>query len=496
MAKNSKKLIIPRVVKGFSDISKDQLDYLRNMINKLRNIYQQYGFDEIETPMFEYTEVLGKFLPDSDRPNDGVFSLQDEDEQWLSLRYDLTAPLARYVAENFERLPKPYKSYRYGWVFRNEKAGPDRYRQFLQFDADIVGTANMLADAEICMMAADALIQLDINRANFNIRVNNRKILDGILQQIGITADVKNDTKLTILRAIDKLDKFGIEGVKLLLAEGRMDESGDFTKGAELAPQAIDKILAYLNCNKFSQEEILHQLSLIVGDSAIGQEGIEELKIIQTIVNSAGYSDCIKIDPSIVRGLEYYTGPVFEATLEGDIPNEDGQIVVFGSIGGGGRYDGLIDRFRSDSVPATGFSIGISRLLQALKNLRLLGKINHKELVVVAVMDKDLESLKIYQNIVQKLRSANIASELYVGSAGLKAQMKYADKRGAACIILQGTNEREKGVVEIKDLVTGLKLSEQITSHNEWKELRPAQITIKYDKIIPAVKDILDKVNK
>ena len=217
------------------------------MIAKIGEVYALYGFEAVETPFVEYTDALGKFLPDQDRPNEGVFSFKDDDEQWLSLRYDLTAPLARYVAENYDRLPKPYRSYRAGWVFRNEKPGPGRFRQFMQFDADTVGSASPAADAEICMMAADCLEALGIARGDYVIKVNNRKVLDGVMEAIGLGGAENAGRRLTVLRAIDKLDRLGVEGVRLLLGAGRKDESGDFTKGAGLDAAAIEQVLALLN---------------------------------------------------------------------------------------------------------------------------------------------------------------------------------------------------------------------------------------------------------
>ena len=204
------------------------------MLETIRKVYELYGFEPVETPAFEYTDALGKFLPDQDRPNEGVFSFQDDDEQWLSLRYDLTAPLARYVAENFDHLPKPYRSYRAGYVYRNEKPGPGRFRQFMQFDADTVGSASMAADAEICMMAADTMEALGVPRSGYIVKVNNREVLDGVLEAIGLGGEANLGQQLTVLRAIDKLDRLGEGGVRLLLGPGRKDESGDFTRGAGL----------------------------------------------------------------------------------------------------------------------------------------------------------------------------------------------------------------------------------------------------------------------
>ncbi len=342
--------------RGFVDREARDIAAADAMMAKIREVYALYGFEAVETPFVEYTQALGKFLPDLDRPNEGVFSFQDDDEQWLSLRYDLTAPLARYVAENYERLPKPYRSYRAGWVFRNEKPGPGRFRQFMQFDADTVGSSSPAADAEICMMAADCLEALGIKRGDYVVKYSSRKVLDGVLATIGLDGQENAGRRLTVLRAIDKLDRLGGEGVRLLLGAGRKDESGDFTKGAGL-------------------------------DAGSGRTGFERgfartaacraLKAMRAcwssrrsvaLLESAGYgADRVRPDMSVVRGLEYYTGPVFEAELTFEVKDEAGRPVRFGSVGGGGRYDGLVARFRPEPVPATGFSIGVSRLLAALR---------------------------------------------------------------------------------------------------------------------------------
>lgn len=482
---------IARVPRGFVDRTSAELHAAEKMMSVIRNVYELYGFEAVETPIFEYTDALGKFLPDQDRPNAGVFSIQDDDEQWMSLRYDLTAPLARYFAENFESLPKPYRSYRVGWVFRNEKPGPGRFRQFMQFDADTVGTPTVAADAEICMMAADTMERLGIDRGDYVVRVNNRKILDGVLELVGLQGDNNAEKRLTVLRAIDKLDKFGPEGVKLLLGKGRLDESGDFTKGAELSDEAIAKVLSFINAGAENGKATLDNLAKVVEGSSRGKEGVEELQDMLALFTASGYEKRIKIDPSVVRGLEYYTGPVFEVELLFDVVNEDGQKVVFGSVGGGGRYDGLVSRFRSEPVPATGFSIGVSRLMTALKNLGKLDLDEKRGPVVVLVMDKDRTSLKRYQNMVSQLRNAGIRSELYVGGSGMKAQMKYADRRHAPCVIIQGSQERAENQVQIKDLVEGARLSAEIEDNKTWRESRPAQITVDENKMVDAVKEIL-----
>src|SRR6202522_4236220 len=232
--------------RGLIDRGPGDIAAAEAMMAKIRGVYELYGFEAVETPFIEYTEALGKFLPDLDRPNEGVFSFKDDDEQWLSLRYDLTAPLARYVAEHYEKLPKPYRSYRAGWVFRNEKPGPGRFRQFMQFDADTVGASSPAADAEICMMAADCLEALGVKRGDYVIKVNNRKVLDGVMEAIGLGGSENAGRRLTVLRAVDKFDRLGVKGVEALLSQGRKDDSGDFTKGANLSSEQISPLLRLL----------------------------------------------------------------------------------------------------------------------------------------------------------------------------------------------------------------------------------------------------------
>ncbi|OYR07956.1 histidine--tRNA ligase [Brucella grignonensis] len=481
-----------RLPRGFVDRVPDDLRATEKMTATIREVYDLYGFEPVETPLIEYTDALGKFLPDQDRPNEGVFSFQDDDEQWLSLRYDLTAPLARFVAENYESLPKPYRSYRNGWVFRNEKPGPGRFRQFMQFDADTVGAPNVSADAEMCMMMADTVERLGIQRGDYVIRVNNRKVLDGVLEAIGLEGDENAGKRLNVLRAIDKLDKFGVEGVRLLLGKGRLDESGDFTKGALLDDAAVEKVLAFTSAGGVNGAETIANLQAVVAGNAKGEEGVKELADMEALFDAGGYEGRVKIDPSVVRGLEYYTGPVFEAELLFDVTNEDGQKVVFGSVGGGGRYDGLVSRFRGEPVPATGFSIGVSRLMTALKNL---GKLDVSDVVgpvVVLVMDKDAASLGRYQKMVSDLRQSGIRAEMYVGGSGMKAQMKYADRRDAPCVIIQGSQERDAGEVQIKDLIEGKRISAEIEDNATWRESRPAQVTVKEEGIVEAVREILE----
>jgi histidyl-tRNA synthetase len=514
-----------RLPRGLADRAPTEIAATRRMTETIRKVYELYGFEPVETPMIEYTDALGKFLPDQDRPNEGVFSFQDDDEQWLSLRYDLTAPLARYVADNFDTLPKPYRSYRAGYVYRNEKPGPGRFRQFMQFDADTVGSSSMAADAEICMMAADTMEALGIPRGSYVVKVWNRKLLDGMMDAFLELRDAPPEKRLTVLRAIDKSDRLGMKGVQLLLGEGRKDDSGDFTKGAGLTPSANNVITIssslgttaplppfvfsnqvlspsalenFESCSKFpfnftyfrqNTKELVQHTG--VGDiPAPTQAGLAELDELSRLISEAGYEDRIKIDPSVVRGLEYYTGPVYEIELTLPIIGDDGKPVRFGSVGGGGRYDGLVSRFRVEPVPATGFSIGVSRLLAALMQIGTVDAKPEPGPVIVTVFDKD--RLADYQRMASTLRQAGVRAELYLGSGKFGPQMKYADRRRSPCVVIQGTDEKQKGEVQIKDLIVGAELAGLSKERDDYlKKQADAQFAVPEDQLVDAVRKVL-----
>jgi histidyl-tRNA synthetase len=420
-----------------------------------------------------------------------VFSFQDDDEQWLSLRYDLTAPLARYVAENFDTLAKPYRSYRYGWVFRNEKPGPGRFRQFMQFDADTIGSASPAADAEMCMMAADTMEALGIPRGAYVVKVNNRKVLDGVLEGIDLGGEANAGRRLTVMRAIDKLDRLGEDGVRLLLGPGRKDESGDFTKGAGLQTDAIDRVLASISPRKGSNEQIVGDLTQTCGQA--GNDGLSELSAIASLLGASGYDESrVVVDPSVVRGLEYYTGPVFEVELLLETKDEKGRPVRFGSVGGGGRYDGLVSRFRSEPVPATGFSVGVSRLLAALVHLKKIDTKAETGPVVVTTLDQEPARLADYQRMVATLRAAGIRAELYLGKGKFGPQMKYADKRNAPCVVIQGSDEKQKGEVQIKDLVLGAEIAGLSKDRDDYLQKQAeAQFAVPEAQLVEAVRKVL-----
>ncbi len=494
MSKKNKKPLRPKArrPRGFEDKSADVIRAEAKLIAAAFSVYDSHGFEPLQTPAFEYADVLGKFLPDEDRPNTGVFALRDDDEQWMSLRYDLTAPLARYVAENFDALAKPYRRYQAGSVYRNEKPGPGRFREFVQCDADSVGAPGAAADAEMIMLAADVMRAVGLKEGQYQVRVNNRKLLDGILESAGVSNTEEGAIqRLQVLRAIDKLDRLGSDGVEALLGEGREDESGDYTKGAGLAPSAIKSVLGFTTASSDDRGKTISNLEKLVGNSERGLSGCQELTDIDTILNSVGIGpDRVAFDTSIVRGLGYYTGPVFEVELLTDIKDRKGRPVQIGSIGGGGRYDDLVSRFRGQAVPATGFSFGVSRLLSALERLGALEN-KSRPPVFISVFDRSL--LGEYFRMAEDIRAAGIRAEVYVGTGNITKQMKYADRRGAQIAIIMGEDEHARGEVTIKDLVLGAEMAKAISSNEEWKSSRPAQQSVAKDQMIKVIKSILEK---
>ncbi|WP_265501684.1 histidine--tRNA ligase [Paracoccus beibuensis] len=476
--------------KGFRDYFGADVTERKAMLDRIAAIYHRHGFDPLETSAVETVEALGKFLPDVDRPNAGVFAWQEEavpgggSGDWLALRYDLTAPLARVAAQFRNDLPSPYRRYAMGPVWRNEKPGPGRFRQFYQCDADTVGSASVAADAEICGMLADALEAVGIARGDYLVRINNRKVLNGVLE----AAEVREDQAADVLRQIDKFDKVGRDGVLALLTVGRTDDSGARIEGVGLSEAQAAPVLAFLTSKSADNMATLANLAAAVGGSAVGAEGVDELSQMADMLAAMGVAeDRAVIDPSVVRGLGYYTGPVFEAELTFEILDEKGRKRQFGSVAGGGRYDGLVERFTGQKVPATGVSIGVDRLLAALRAKGLAGA-EARGPVVVTVMDRD--RMSDYQAMAADLRAADIRAEVYLGNPkNFGNQLKYADKRGAPVAIIQGADEAQRGVVQVKDLALGAKIAAE-ASVEEWKS-QPAQTEVPRTGLVAEVRRIL-----
>ena len=523
--------------KGFRDYMGAEVAQRQHMLTQIAGVYHAYGFDALETSAVETVEALGKFLPDVDRPNEGVFAWE-EDKDWLALRYDLTAPLARVYAQHRNDLPTPYRRYAMGPVWRNEKPGPGRFRQFYQCDADTVGSGSVAADAEICAMLSDTLEVVGIPRGDYVIRVNNRKVLNGVLEVAGLSGDDKASERGIVLRAIDKLDRLGPDGVRALLGEGRKDESGDYTKGAGLGSLQIEKIMGFVDSyskvsEKLSKEasnaeaegdedraqqltgarysvdgafaesemrlqygkfrpiwniRVVDHLRELVGSSNTGFQGVEELNTMLELLIASGHCDSrLLIDPSVVRGLGYYTGPVFEAELTFEVLDDKGRPRNFGSVAGGGRYDDLVKRFTGQEVPATGVSIGVDRLLAAL---HAKGRLDTAAVgpVVVTVMDR--ARMADYQTMVAELRTAGIRAEVYLGNPkNFGNQLKYADKRASPVAIIAGGDEFDAGKVQIKDLILGAQIA-QSASADEWKD-RPQQFEVARSEMVAKVREIL-----
>ncbi|SMY05985.1 histidine--tRNA ligase [Flavimaricola marinus] len=490
MAKDKPRRPKAETPKGFRDYFGAEVTERSAMLAKIAEVYHRYGFDALETSGVETVEALGKFLPDVDRPNEGVFAWE-EDKDWLALRYDLTAPLARVYAQHRNDLPTPYRRYAMGPVWRNEKPGPGRFRQFYQCDADTVGAPSVAADAEICAMLSDVFESLGLG-GDYVVKVNNRKVLNGVMEVAGVL-DPSDPDKFAhergiVLRAIDKLDRLGLDGVRQLLGEGRKDESGDFTKGAGLGAEQAEVVMGFMQARQSTGQATLQRLTELVSGSETGKAGVSELETIATLLDAQGYGpDRIEIDPAVVRGLGYYTGPVFEAELTFQIEDEKGRPRNFGSVAGGGRYDDLVKRFTGQEVPATGISIGVDRLLAALHAKGRLGQTAQGP-VVVTVMDRD--RMADYQTMVSELRNAGIRAEVYLGNPkNFGNQMKYADKRGSPIAIIEGGDEKERGVVQIKDLILGAKIAESATVE-EWKD-RPSQYEVSRGDLVAKVQEIL-----
>ena len=477
--------------RGFEDRPADVLRAEAALVRKAFAVYDSFGFEPLQTPAFEYADALGKFLPDDDRPNTGVFALQDDDEQWLSLRYDLTAPLARYVAEHYDQLPKPFRRYQSGSVFRNEKPGPGRFREFVQCDADTVGAGGAVADAEMIMLAAEVGRAAGLDDSQYAVRVNNRKLLDGILESSGVPdTEAGAQQRLHVLRSIDKLDRLGAEGVEALLGEGREDDSGAFVEGAGLDPAGIRAVLGFTTTSDPDRAATLATLEGLVGGSERGRQGVAELRQIHELLEATGFgSERVSFDTSVVRGLGYYTGPVFELELLADIRDRKGRPVRIGSIGGGGRYDDLVSRFRGQPVPATGFSFGVSRFVSALERMEALEQ-GAQPPVLITVFDKAL--LPDYFRLAARLRAEGLRAEVFTGSGNVTKQLKYADRRGARFAVLMGEDEAKAGTVTVKNLVLGAEMAKAIETNAEWKSTRPAQETIPQDALARYLRDAVD----
>ncbi|UCE23942.1 MAG: histidine--tRNA ligase [Candidatus Zixiibacteriota bacterium] len=472
MAKEKKQRVKPQVLKGFRDYPPAEEIAREQMIARVKEVFELMGFLPLQTASLESAEaLLGPHYDDESLAE--LFGFVGPEETAMALRYEFTLSLARYVASNPD-LPLPFRRYQYGNVWRVDKPGPGRFREFMQFDIDIVGTSNLLADAEIIAAMVTTFEHLGIR--NFEVRYSTRKILNGLIEYAGIPPDKAQD----VMRVIDKLERQGREAVVLELGPGRVDQSGDKIKGLALATDQIKQLENFLDVAETKGENALESAEKLLGNIVASEGGIADLRQIQSYLDSMQIDPSkVKIDLTIVRGLSYYTGPVFETSLL-DLPE-------YGAVFSGGRYDSLVDRFLGRSIPAVGSSIGIDRLLAALIELKALDFQQATSKVLVTVMDQ--ERLPDYLAILHDLRAEGIPSEIFSGDTkNLTKQIKYGDRVGIPYVVIAGSDEFEAGTITIKNLTDGREKAEKTADRKEWLKADEIQQTIPAGELIPFLK--------
>jgi len=454
---NKENKLVPGLPSGFEDRWNKKLILKKKLINIIENNFVKFGFEPLETPSFEISENIGSFLADGDGNSmSDVFSFKDGGKN-ITLRYDLSSPLARFVAQNNQELPLPYKRYAIQNVFRNEKAGNARYREFTQADCDIVGNVNPAqANAELCNLIASTLLSCGLKKEQFVVSISNRKIVQGLIEDLKIS----EDKKIKVMRAIDKLDKpgFGLRGVEDLLKKERVDSSGAVTRGADLTNDEATRIINFLKVKDL--KELKDNLK-----NPLSQEGIKQLEDLLEVASYGGYLDQIKTNFTIVRGLAYYDGFCVETNLKFKVTNNKGKEVDIGSICSGGQYNKLISRFKGVDIPGTGMSIGVDRLLFAMLQLDQI-KVDEKKPVIVCVMDG--KYLKNYYEILKVLRDNNINSEIFLDSKkNLGKQLTYANKKLCPIAVICGENEFKDNTITLKNLLGVKGENNQVTFPKE-----------------------------
>ena len=421
MAKGNR--IQPRLVKGMRDQLGRPLLARQQLIDTARAVFERFGYRPLETPVVEFAQTLtgSKAGETSQR----IFTWHhEEDAADLGLRFDLTVPLARYVAAN-PHMRRPFKRYQTGPVFRVDKPGAGRFREFVQFDIDVVGTPSMLADAEILVAMGEVLEALGLPA--YTIRWNHRGILNAALTRAGIAAKMST----AVIRVLDKEDKIGVEGVKLELGPGRVDEeSGAEIPGLELPREQIDSLMQFLDVEAEVDEALLAQIRGLLDGVKGADLALQQVDQLREYVTALGASqDRIRLAPRLARGMDYYTGPIFEATLD-DLPH-------YGSIMGGGRYNELVSRFSGEQLPAVGASIGVDRLLAAVEEARGQAATAGMTDVLVTTLDKSM--LSEYLKLVTELREGGLRAEVFLKpKARLGDQLKYASDWDIPFAVIMG----------------------------------------------------------
>jgi histidyl-tRNA synthetase len=464
----------PRVSRGLRDLLPDQMLARQSMIDTIRGVYELYGFVPLSTPAIEFLDVLSGSA--GQEAQQSIFRVTNPENEALGLRFDLTVPLARVVAQ-YAELPRPFRRYQVAPVWRADKPDKGRFREFTQFDLDSVGTESEIADTEILAGMADTLDKLGVGR--YLVRFSSRAMLNLLLDFAGIG----HEQGVDVFRVLDKLDKVGLDKVRLELAQGYKDESGDAIRGVGLTADQIDRIVQFLGIKADARRDVVAQLrDLFKGlEHAPGQ--IDVVERISNHLYALGYGDDkIALDLSIARGLAYYTGPVFEAILL-DAPQ-------FGSVFGGGRYDDLVMRFLGQAIPAVGASMGVDRLLSALAYLDRLDKRKATARVLITNMDHAL--VDDYLQMTWELRRAGIPTELYIGTAkGPGKQLKYADQYEIPLAILYGSNEKQQGLVTVKNMAVGRAKAGELGDRSAWIAQRPGQTTIPRAELVEGIRRLL-----
>lgn len=465
----------PRLSRGLRDLFCEPMLARQRMIDTIRGVYELYGFVPLGTPAVEYLDVLKGTA--GQETQQAIFRVENPEGEALGLRFDLTVPLARVVAQ-YHELPRPFRRYQVAQVWRADKPDRGRYREFFQFDLDSVGVESEIADTEIIAGMCDTLAALAVGP--FRVRYSSRGILDLLLA----AAAVPDGGGADVLRVLDKLEKVGLDKVKRELTTGYRDESGDTIKGLGLAAQQVARIEEFLGIRDDRRAAVIDRLREFFADLPGAAAEIDLVERISRQLAALGYGDDqVALDLSIARGLAYYTGPVFEAVLL-DAPQ-------FGSVFSGGRYDNLVTRFLGERVPATGASIGVDRLLAALVHLGKAGGRKSTAQVLVARIDRDLEGECLA--MTYELRRAGIPAELYLGTErGVGKQVKYADLTGIPIVLLYGSTEKERGIVTLKDMEVGRELAKQVDARREWLAQRPGQRAVPRAELIATVRAMLD----
>ncbi len=477
-------LVEPQTLKGYRDILPEELIFQTTVIEKIRAVLERYGFVPLDTPCVEYLSTLvGTGGEEADKD---LIRFKSKEGENVGLRYDLTVPFARLLAQYPEQLRLPFRRYQLAPVFRNDKPGEGRYRQFRQFDFDAAGSESPAVDAEIVAVMADIFGAVGLanttERKHFAIHVNNRKILEAMLVAAGI---IDADAQRHALRVVDKLSKIGVDNVRLEIGPGRVDTSGDTIRGVGLAAPSIDMLLALIAVTGATRAEVVLKMAAALPDTELSKMAVAEMQALDENLTALGVSEVDAIfDPSLARGLAYYTGPIFEAYLT--------EAPEMGAVIGGGRYNNLVDRFLEKSIPATGASFGLDRFTAALRKLKAVD--STATLTQVLIISFSGVPATYLLRIARLLREAGVRSEVYFGDAKakMKDQLSLANSRQIPVAVIVGSDEMAANQASVKDLRAGLESRASVQDREAFRAAgKTAQVTVGLDALVETVRRLL-----